>query len=627
MTRCVRYFGVGYVLLFAMCFILGCNITPKDEACTGPMPQCQCSTAVTPTCQSNQWVCACTGQDMTNMLDMPMDAQVDQPIDQPVDMIDMPDDMALPSCDTLDKSSLPTGWTSLDVQPYGPGRVGFNGKEFCVEVASVDIWGRADSFHYVYQEAQGDVDIRARILNFKGVHPFTKVGVMIRQDASDKSPMATTYTTTDWGEQFAYRPLPGYFANSYDDQTKMRRGFVWVRLVRRGQWVVGLTSEDGRQWTRIGQIHMPTLSNKSLVGLAVSSHDEKETYASFDQVSISKPDDAACPMALDCPDLFEGADEARVGGLLVSLFGRASRFDVTNTNDGGQGSLRWAIEQANAQPGYSIIEVAPSLKGQTILIETSLPAVERTWLKGNGVIVSGAMDEPLAYNTCRNTDGCVQRPTAFTLKSLSILEGFVIRHVQFGVFSRSSGTGIWVHHNTFEYCTNVYADLSGNKDGQRRYITISDNQFIGSTMGQDSKAAIFQTCAPQEANCDDDPTNMFISMHHNYFGPKMSRWFPAGGVKLLYYNNFFDNVSSMAPLVDLRGIGEALSQRNMLRTMGETVLFGDGLVQSQDDFFYGPGMVGATMGMVSFMPMYHMPLHLKQQSIENQAKEQSGAPR
>ncbi|GEM_PF-2797633 len=80
-----------------------------------------------------------------------------------------------------------------------------------------------------------------------------------------------------------------------------------------------------------------------------------------------------------------------LGGLLCSLpfflypqKARAATYTVTNTNDSGAGSLRAAIEGANADPGSTIEFAIPGGGVQTITPLSPLPP-----LTGDGIIIDG----------------------------------------------------------------------------------------------------------------------------------------------------------------------------------------------------------------------------------------------
>src|SRR5262245_5975199 len=82
------------------------------------------------------------------------------------------------------------------------------------------------------------------------------------------------------------------------------------------------------------------------------------------------------------------------GGDFIRTTHAISIFTVTNTNDGGTGSLRQAILDANAAPGLDIIKFdIPGAGVKTILPATSLPAITDSiyidgWSQG-GVGYSG----------------------------------------------------------------------------------------------------------------------------------------------------------------------------------------------------------------------------------------------
>lgn len=64
-----------------------------------------------------------------------------------------------------------------------------------------------------------------------------------------------------------------------------------------------------------------------------------------------------------------------LGLTLTGQVHAAGDYVVTNTLDSGDGSLRWAIEQANSQPGPDVIRFHPNVTGKTILLASNLPAL------------------------------------------------------------------------------------------------------------------------------------------------------------------------------------------------------------------------------------------------------------
>lgn len=68
---------------------------------------------------------------------------------------------------------------------------------------------------------------------------------------------------------------------------------------------------------------------------------------------------------------------AAIAAIAFATTASAARFQVTNANDSGQGSFRWAIEQANATPGYDSIRATcpgPCL----VMLASPLPEITDT---------------------------------------------------------------------------------------------------------------------------------------------------------------------------------------------------------------------------------------------------------
>jgi hypothetical protein len=101
---------------------------------------------------------------------------------------------------------------------------------------------------------------------------------------------------------------------------------------------------------------------------------------------------------------------------------RGATFKVTNANDAGDGSLRWAIEQANAAPGPHTIFFAP-IGTPTITLASPLPAIAQPVTIESGFTIDGSQ--------AGMTDGIVIAADHVLIASLKVKnfsgDGFVIR--------------------------------------------------------------------------------------------------------------------------------------------------------------------------------------------------------
>lgn len=90
--------------------------------------------------------------------------------------------------------------------------------------------------------------------------------------------------------------------------------------------------------------------------------------------------------------------------LVVAGPGQAATYTVTRTADTGWGSLRWAIEQANAHEGSDVIQFSSGMTGQVIRPSTPLPALsdEETTINGD---TAGDGRPHVALNGIQLTEG------------------------------------------------------------------------------------------------------------------------------------------------------------------------------------------------------------------------------
>jgi len=152
--------------------------------------------------------------------------------------------------------------------------------------AGTDIYGAADSFHFVYRKLTGDGTITARVTGIENTYRFAKAGVMMRESLAANSKQAGTFA------------LPGTGGVSYVRRKSTGGSTVatthaplgapcWVRIVRRGNVFTSYRSADGVKWQFIGSDTI-NMSATLYVGLAVCSHNLGAlNTATFDHVSVT----------------------------------------------------------------------------------------------------------------------------------------------------------------------------------------------------------------------------------------------------------------------------------------------------------------------------------------------------
>lgn len=194
---------------------------------------------------------------------------------------------ALPSPQPAAAASgaLPAPWKEGDI-----GKIGVHGAAhqaagtWTISGAGEDIFGTADSFHFVWRPWHGDGRITARVVRYQRRDQWTKVGVMARESRAAGSKFADVLVTPDKGAEMQWRTEAGGDAQT-TDQTPSPAPF-WVRLVRAGDTLTGYVSLDGRHWQPRGKATV-ALSEDILLGLCVTSHrSDAITEAVVDSVEV-----------------------------------------------------------------------------------------------------------------------------------------------------------------------------------------------------------------------------------------------------------------------------------------------------------------------------------------------------
>jgi hypothetical protein len=189
----------------------------------------------------------------------------------------------------LTVGELPAGWAGQDIGSVSlPGYSGFDpaSATFAVSGSGSDIWGTADQFHYAYQVLTGDGSVMARVTNNDPTDPWSKAGVMIRNNLTAGSAYADMIFSGGGTASFQYRSTGGGSSTSADGPSGFSAPY-WVQLVRSGNSFSGYYSLDGLNWTLRGSANI-AMGSTVYIGLAVTSHNNGlVNNATFDSVSVT----------------------------------------------------------------------------------------------------------------------------------------------------------------------------------------------------------------------------------------------------------------------------------------------------------------------------------------------------
>ena len=165
-----------------------------------------------------------------------------------------------------------------------------------------------DRFYFLHQPLVGDGGITARVAPLtgiitypppdhdeivKGVVPWAKAGVMIKENTRQGSCYAAMMLTGSRGVRMQYN-FSQDIAGSID--AAWAKAPVWLRLLRTGEVLRGYESTDGAKWSEVGAADLAGLPARVQIGLFVTSPGDvtlhqgasrfTQATAVFDQVSV-----------------------------------------------------------------------------------------------------------------------------------------------------------------------------------------------------------------------------------------------------------------------------------------------------------------------------------------------------
>jgi galactose oxidase len=182
----------------------------------------------------------------------------------------------------------PTGWTCGDIGgPTPAGSQSLTGGSWAILGGGNDIWGTADSFHFVSQTLAADGSMTARAVSLSSPSTWEKAGPMMRATTDPGSPYYGVFDTTGNGVAVQWRTAQGGTTSQIVIAATTP---VYLQIIRKGTTFTAATSSDGVTWTTVpgSAVTLANLSGPLLRGLAITSHSSgNPATATFDTVTTS----------------------------------------------------------------------------------------------------------------------------------------------------------------------------------------------------------------------------------------------------------------------------------------------------------------------------------------------------
>ena len=204
----------------------------------------------------------------------------------------------------------PGGWTCTDIGgALPPGTDSLAAGTWNETGGGGDIWGTADSFHFVYQALTADGTVTAHVTAQQNTSAWAKAGVMVRAKVDPGSPYYAVFVTPGNGIAVQWRATQGGSSGQMLT-TGSAPAYLMVGRYTSGSQVyyTAYTSPDGSTWTAIpGSTQVLNLTGPLLAGLAITSHNQGTASAvTLDTVSVKAtelPPPGTCPSAWTCADI------------------------------------------------------------------------------------------------------------------------------------------------------------------------------------------------------------------------------------------------------------------------------------------------------------------------------------
>jgi hypothetical protein len=173
--------------------------------------------------------------------------------------------------------------------PALKGSAGFDAAsgQYKITGAGVDIWGRADQFHYLWRELSGNFTIAATAKFLTEGNPHRKAVLMLRKSLDADSPFVHLAIHGDGMPSLQFRNTRADTVNTVDFLVE-GPGTWKLKLQRQGAAVTVWVGKDGAPLRELGHTNYQA-GNPVLVGLGVSSHNaEAFNTVLFSDVAVEQ---------------------------------------------------------------------------------------------------------------------------------------------------------------------------------------------------------------------------------------------------------------------------------------------------------------------------------------------------
>lgn len=360
------------------------------------------------------------------------------------------------------------GFTAANIGNNVGGNTTYNSTTgtYTIVAGGLDIEGTSDHFHYLYKSLSGDGRVTARIVSVTNTAPWTKVGVMVRKDATPNSANAMFLLRPQLGSAGQYRastsgvtystwqenPAPNEdFSQTNPYRTRYLKPSKWLSAVRQGNTVTTYSSDDGQCWN-LRTRETISLSGSALIGIALTAnHATNKATATVTNLSVttSVPTD----INANCP-------RAQVDGDLP----KPTSWIVSPTSTG------WSVTTANPQPNQNL---RTCLAGDNPFRRTTgadspmcpLDQLTHAWAK-NGYSTNNSNWQNNKTSRIGNGNGGVTAPVFWLRREVNLTQSQINNLMFWGRWNNS--VSIYVNG---VLATNTYRSTLA---GESHYLGLND---------------------------------------------------------------------------------------------------------------------------------------------------------